>query len=221
MSNRQAVEAQILSDLELISPGCIDTKLYREYFSKMSDKDFEAFISRLENKEEWITITVPNLGKNNLSIERNHEIAKKWGHDFYRKLWMPETDETPAYLTPNKFLVLRLPVRIASQRLAKKMSIPKHQRIINSLTGQPTGDSKGASFSMPELRLCVGMGLEKTAIEFMKYRGGDMKGYMALSASLMRYGVASQETLKHFASGVVSTKTIKTYFTSAHLSNTL
>ena len=124
-------------------------------------------------------------------------------------------------MSPNKYLVIKIPLRIASQRIAKKMSIPKHQRVINSITGQPTGDSKGAGFSAPELRLCVAMGLNKTSVELMKYRGGDLRGWAALNASLNRFGSARQEQLSHFASGVVSTSTLKTFLTSAHLTNTL
>lgn len=219
--NRRETEAQILADLEMISPGCIDTELYREYFSKMSDKAFDEFMLRLKDKTEWITLTVPNKGKNNLMIARNHEIADRWGVDFYQRLWMPPSEDVPAYLTPEKYFVAKLPIRIAAQRLSKKASIPKHQRSVNTLTGQPTGDSKGAGFSSPELKLCVGMGLEKTAVELMKYRGGDQRGRAALAASLGRHGTASQETLKHFASGVVSTDTLKAYWTSCHLKNTL
>jgi hypothetical protein len=219
--NRKAAEAQILADLEAISPGCADVEIYKTYFASMNDKEFEAFIDRLATKKEWIVLTVPNLGKNTLSIERNYALADKWKIDFHQRLLMPEENGLPAYMTPNDFLVVTLPIRVASQRLAKKMSIPKHQRVINTMTGQPTGDSKGASFSSPELRLAIGMGLEATATELMKYRGGDQRGYAAMNASLVRHGKATQDTLKNFASGVVSTATVKTYFTAAHLSNTL
>lgn len=220
-AKRKAVQDQILADLALISPGCVDTELYQKYFDSMSDKAFDEFMLRLKNKEEYITLTVPNAGKNTVSVERNYQIADKWKFSFHHRLWWPADKDMPRFLTPNDYLVIKVPVRVASQRLAKKQSIPKHQRVINTLTGQPTGDSKGAGFSAPELRLCVGMGLNKTAVELMKYRGGDLKGYAALNASLGRYGVARQDQLKHFASGVKSTDTLKTFLTSAHLTNTL
>lgn len=219
--NRAETEEIIISGLEAISPGCIDVGLYKQYFAKMSDKAFDEFMQRLKNKEEWITLTVPNKGKNTLSISRNHKLADAWGVTFYHQLWMPSEDDVPGYLTPEKYFVAKLPIRIAAQRLSKKASIPKNQRSVNTLTGQPTGDSKGAGFSAPELKLCVGMGLEKTATELMKYRGGDQRGRMALAASLSRHGKATQETLKHFASGVVSTDTLRSYWTSCHLKSTL
>lgn len=219
--NRKKAEAQILADLEAISPGCVDVQLYTEYFKGMSDKAFEAFMERLKSGEEWLTITVPNAGKNDLNLERNIKLADSWGHQFWKQLWMPADGDIPKYLTPNKYLVVKMPVRVAAQRITKKMSIPKTQRVINTITGQPTGDSKGAGFSSPELKLCVAMGLDKAATELMKYRGGDLRGWAALNASLNRFGNARQDQLEHFASGVVSTKTLKTYLTCAHLSNTL
>lgn len=218
---RELAEKQILEDLNTILPGCCDVELYRAYFSKMSDKEFDAFIQRLKSKEEWLTITVPNGGNVKGSIEHNIAIGKKWGHSFFQRLYMPPEGNNPGYLTPNEYFVIKPPIRVASQRLAKKMSIPKNQRSINALTGQVTGESKGAGFSYPELRLCVAMGLNHTATELMKYRGGDVRGWAAMSASLARHGAARQDQLAHFASGVISTSTVKSYLTSAHLKNTL
>lgn len=219
--NRKAAEARILADLQEISPGCVDVELYKRRFEQMGDKEFDAFMKRLADGTEWLTLTVPNAGKNDLDLERMIKIGDKWGHDFWKQLWIGGDADIPSYLTPNKYFVIKVPVRVASQRIAKKMSIPKTQRVINTLTGQPTGDSKGAGFSSPELRLCIAMGLDKTAVELMKYRGGDLRGWAALNASLNRFGNARQDQLEHFASGVVSTNTVKTLMTSAHLSNTL
>lgn len=220
--NRQKAEQELLDGLEAISPGCSDVARYKERFSKMDDQAFQQFIERLKTGKETVQLTVPpGEESKRLSIERNKEIADKWGHSFYHRLYMPSDNGTPRYLTPLEYLVVSLPIRVASQRIAKKMSIPKTQRVINSLTGQPTGDSKGAGFSFPELRLCMSMGLEKSSVELMKYRGGDQRGHAALMASLSRSGKASQEVLEHFASGVESTTTLYTYLTSAHLKNTL
>lgn len=219
--NRKKAETQILADLQEISPGCVDVELYKTYFASLDDKAFEAFMGRLKSGAQWLTITVPNAGKNNLDFERNIKIGDKWGHSFWRQIWFPADGDMPRYLSPNKYLVMKVPVRVASQRIAKKMSIPKHQRSINTITGQATGKSKGAGFSAPELRLCVAMGLNKSSVELMKYRGGDLRGWAALNASLNRFGGARQDQLEHFASGVVSTATLKTYFTCAHLSSTL
>ena len=219
--NRKAATIFILEGLEQILPGNSDVARYKSFLEAMSDKEFEAYMKDLASGERFLTLTAPNFGKNNLNLERNLAVGKKLGVKFFHRLWMEGDEDTPSYLTPNEYLVIKLPMRLASQRLAKKMSIPKTQRVINTLTGQPTGDSKGASISFPELRVCAAMGLENSMVELMKYRGGDARGGAALNASLMRTGRANLKTLSHFASGVESTATLKTFLTSAMLKNTL
>lgn len=219
--DRKAATDYIVKNLEEILPGNSDTPRYKAFLEKMTDKEFEEYMQALKSGEKYLTLTAPNFGKVNLSLERNKKLADKLGIQLFHRLWFEGDENIPSYLSPIKYLVLKLPVRVASQRLAKKMSIPKTQRIINTLTGQPTGDSKGASISHPELRVCAAMGLENSMIELMKYRGGDNRGYAALNASLMRTGRASLKTLSFFASGVESTATLKTYLTSAMLKNTL
>lgn len=219
--NRQAMTAFILENLEAILPGNSDTPRYKAFLEGMSNEAFDLYVQDLKSGQKFLTLTAPNFGKSKLSLERNFEVAKKLGVSFFHRLWIEGEGDTPSYLTPIEYLVVKLPFRLASQRLAKKMSIPKTQRVVNSMTGQPTGDSKGASISYPELRVCAAMGLENTMVELLKYRGGDARGGAALNASLMRTGRANLKTLSHFASGVESTSRVKTYLTAAHLKNTL
>lgn len=219
--NRKAATELILKNLEAILPGNSDTARYKAYLEGLNDKAFEAYMADLKSGAKFLTLTAPNFGKSNLNLERNLALGEKLGVKFFHRLWIEGDENTPTYLSPNEYLTVMIPVRLASQRLAKKMSIPKTQRVVNTLTGQPTGDSKGASISFPELRVCAAMGLENSMIELMKYRGGDARGGAALNASLMRTGRANLKSLSHFASGVESTSTLKTFLQSAHLKNTL
>ena len=219
--DRKAATKYIVQNLSAILPGCTDAARYQVYLDGLSDKAFEEYMKALQTGEKFVTLTAPIGVKPGLDLERNVALANKLGLQLYTKLWVGATQDCPAYQTPIEYLVVMLPVRIASQRIVKKRSIPKTQRVINALTGQPTGDSKGAGISHPELRVCMAMGLEKTMVELMKYRGGDQRGRGALNASLMKTGRASQEVLQHFASGVESTATLKSYLLSAGLKNTL
>lgn len=219
--NRDAAIDLAVKTLEAILPGNPDGPRLKTYLESLNDKALDAFMEDLRSGKKFISLTAPNFGKSNLSLERNFAVGDKLGVKFYQRLWVEGDNETPSHLTPIEYLVVKLPVRIASQRIQKKMSIPKTQRVINTLTGQPTGESKGAGISFPELRVCAAMGLQKSMVELLKYRGGDQRGGAALNASLMRTGHASLKTLEHFASGVVSTATVKTFLTAAMLKNTL
>ena len=216
-ASREEVTKFILDNLEAILPGNSDTPRYKAYLEGLSNKDFDDYIRCLGTGEKYLTLTAPNFGSPRIDIDRNFELAKKLGLKFFQKLWYDETETRPRFQTAVERLILLLPVRVASQRLAKKMSIPRTQKVINPLTGQATGESKAAAISFPELRVCAAMGLDNTMIELMKYRGGDMRGGSALTASLLRTGRANLKTLSHFASGVESTNTLRTYLNSIML----
>lgn len=215
--NRAAAIKYVLDNLEALVPGNSDTERYKAYLEGLSDKELTQYFQDLRDRTKWLTITVPNFGKSRIDIERNYKLADKLGLRFHKKVWYPNGEDGSSYQSEIDRLVIMQPVRIASQRLDKKKSIPKNQRSVNMLTGQPTGASKGASFSFPEIRLARAMGLEGSVVELIKYRGGDLRGNAALTASLIRTGRASIDVLKHYASGVESTARVQTYFNCMHL----
>lgn len=219
--NRQAAEAFILRFIDKLAPGTSNAQNYKDAFAGMNDKEFEAFINRLESGEEFLVLIMPNFAKIELDVERNFAIGDELGHNFFQKLWIEGKDGMPTYQTPIPYLVMDLPLRRASQLLTKKRSVPQHNRVIDALTGQPTGESKGAKISYPELQVLSAMGMEASLVELMKYRGGDDKGRAAMVGQLSRFGSTNLKSLQPFASGVKSTQTLKTFLTAAHLKSTL
>lgn len=217
MANKDKAIKYILDGLQAILPGNTDVARYKRYLEGLSKKDLDQYFKDLKEGTKWITLTAPNFGKSNLDIERNFKVAEKLGLEFYKKVWMPAEGDNPQYLSPIPRLCVHQPFRLASQRVDKKRAVPKHQRSLNALTGQATNASKGAGYSFPEIRLARAMGLDSSIVEMIKYRGGDLRGHAALSASLLRTGRASINALKHYASGVESTARIRTYFNCMHL----
>lgn len=219
--SRSKAEAFIIKYIDKIAPGGQNKAIYEKLFSAMNDKQFDEFINDLESGKRFLTVIAPNFGKVNITVENNLKIAEELKHEFFQKLWIEGDEETPTYLTPIKYLVVDLPLRRASQLLTKKISVPDHNRVIDAMTGQPTGESKGAKISYPELQVAAAMGLDNCMIELMKYRGGDNKGGVALNAMLSKYGTANLSTLSQYSSGVESTKTLKTFLTALHLKSNL
>jgi len=220
--DRQAVQGKLLDRIQSLTPGSDrNRKLYEARFALMSDDEFAQFIDRLDRGLEILSIIAPNRTQDETSIENNFKIADEMGHQFFTKLWITGKDGLPDYLTPIEYMVLDLPVRRASQTSDKKISVPSNNKVVDALTGQVTGDSKGASLSAPEVQVLTAMGLEAPLIETMKYRGGDNQGRIALNGLITKYGRANLKTLSRYASGVESTATLKTFLTAAHLRNTL
>lgn len=220
MTNRKKAEEIILSNIKKLAPNSKNADRYKDLFASMSDKEFSNFIDRLESGSIHLVLECANLSNSGLSVQNNLDIAKSLGIEFFQKLWLTNKDGSK-YLSPVPYMVIDLPLRRASQTLEKKVKLPENNAVIDTLTGQPTGASKGAKISYPELQVCAAMNLDNSMVEFIKYRGGDAKGGFAMNAMLTRYGSASIKALEPYASGVQSVKTLKTFLTSMLLKNTL
>ena len=219
--NRAATEAFIVSNIEALVPGSENANTYKKLFAKMSDDEFDKFVMGLETGDTILPIVVPNFSKSSISVERNFALAKKLGHEFFQRIWFGAKGDTPAYLSPVKYLVVDLPLRRASQLLIKKLSVAEHNKTVDTLSGQPTGASQSSGISFPELQVMAAMGLDNSVVELMKYRGGDVKGHNALNSMISRYGSANQKTLANYSSGVESTRTMKTFLNCMLLRSTL
>jgi hypothetical protein len=221
MPNRAKAEQYIIDSINEILGDNSNEELYKTMFKNMSDKDFDTFIKDLESQEKYLVVIVPNMGKTKLSVERNLSIAKKIGVKFFQRVWFSQDNSQEKYLSPIPYLVFDLPIRRQSQLLDKKMSIPEDQNSVDIFTNQPAGKSKGGKVAYTELQVLTALGLDNCIIELIKMRGGDEGGYRALTKSLKETGKVNLNVLKQYATGVQSTRTLKTFLTGAHLQNTL
>ena len=219
--NRQGAEAFILKYIERIAPRSGNREIYEKLLKGMSDKEFDTFMSDIREGKRFLSLVIPNFKQSGVTVENNIKVGEELGHSFFQRLWIEGKEGMPSYLTPHPHMVLDMPLRRASQLLTKKISVPSHNKVVDALTGQPTGESKGARVSYPELQVAAAMGLENSMIELMKYRGGDNRGNAALTGMLSRLGKANLNTLKQYSSGVESTHTLKTFLTAAYLKSTL
>ena len=75
--------------------------------------------------------------------------------------------------------------------------------------------------SYPELQVLAALGLESTAVELMKYRGGDQGGFAAMNASILESGAVKMDAIADKATGVESKHTLDVLLKSMHISSTL
>lgn len=222
IKNRKKVEDFILNFLKEVEPTLFNYNIYKELFSKMSDKDFHNYITEMKEGRRYLVLFKPAYEANGITVENNLKVAEKYGLSFFEHLIFTNfEDDTPSYKTPIKYLVIDLPVRRQSQNLVKKINIPENNKVIDELTFQPTGESKGAKISYPELQVLLGMGLEETLNELMRFRGGDKNGFNVYNRMFMRYGSANLRTLENYATGVESSKTLKSYLLAMHIKVTM
>jgi hypothetical protein len=221
MTKRAETEKFIIEHIEMMIPGSDNKKIYENLFKSMDDEAFDNFMKGLENETIKLSIIAPNFSKHKLNTSRNLAIGKKLGLEYFQKIWIDGTEGRPSYLTPIPYMVVDLPLRRQAQLLVKKISIPEDNKSIDNMTGQPVGNSKGSKISYPETQVLAAMKLDNSIVELLKYRGGDIGGFQAMNKLISRNGGASIETAKQYATGVESTRTLKTFLTCMHLGNTL
>lgn len=214
--NRKRAESTLLTLIKAIAPGGHTHSIYKRMLADMDDKAFDTFMKQLESEERFLIVVAENFGNEGVTVENNLNVADNLGHNFFQKLWIEGKDGQPTYLTPIEYMVVDLPIRRASQMLTKKISVSEDNKTVDALTGQPTGDSKGARVSYPELQVCAAMGLENSMVELMKYMGGDIKGMAAYNAMLSQTGKTNLNTLQNYASGVESTSSLVTFLNCLH-----
>lgn len=215
MSNRKAYENLVTTEIWNITKSKENVKFYMDLFAGMDDAQFAQFVKDVDNEVKRLSVVIPPDSSANVPKEEVMAVAEKYGHKFTERLWVQGQGDRPDFLTPVEFLILLIPFRRASQLLTKKISVPPHTRVRDTLTGQVTGESKGATVSGTEVQLHAGMGTVKSAEEMVKWRGGDLRGEAAMTAMLSKYGRASQAVLKQFASGVQVNTALRTFLTAA------
>lgn len=221
--NRAVVEALILDYIKKITQDEDNLNLYRHLFDSMSDAEFDMYMHKIKNDDIRLAIISPVGSPNNnkITVKNNIKIGKELGYDFFQHINFGSTATTNAYRTPNTYCVIKLPVRRASQLLSKKISIPEHNKAVDSLTGQVTNKSKGSKLSAPEVQVLLGMGLTNTITEFMKVRGGDDGASRTMNQDLVNTGVATLARSNANSTGVTSTTTLNSYFNGMHIRTTL
>jgi hypothetical protein len=221
MANRKAATAELLKWIEKLIPGSANPDAYAKSLAKLSDAQFGEYMQKLADGEEILSLIAPNLEDKKLTMENNLAIAKELGHSFFERLWLTDSTTGEQYLTPIQYMVVDLPLRRQQQTLLKKIKIPEDTRHIDELSGQPTGPSKGARISFPELQALNAQGFDKAIEEMIKYRGGDEKGFQAMTRQVIATGGVSINALARTPTKVTSTRTLSTFLTGMHLKNNL
>lgn len=216
MSNRKKAEEFIFTYLNKLDSSGYNTERYKEIFANMSDKDFHEYMTNMRNGESTLVIFAPLLKTKAITTENNLKLAKEYGVPMFERLRF-SGGEDPDHVTEQEFMLLDLGIRRQSQSLVKKISVPDDNRVVDQMTGQPTGDSKGSSLSQPELGVLVSLKLNNSIEELFRFRGGDKGGFRAYNASIEQLGSVSLKSIAPYVTGVESTKAVKNFLTSIHL----
>ena len=200
-TSRKAATLECLDGINDIDPSGTNRKLMETFFAGMSDAQFHAYVQAIKEKRDYIPIVMENLNGIRITMRNNLEVAKRWGVEFYQQIWTTDAVTGRTYLTPLKYPVLHLMLR----------------RQIQSLE---TSASKRSSISFPEILVLFSRGYDKSILEFIKLRGGDLKMMAEAERMIRETGGVSLDSLSdNMRTRVKSTLTLSTLLKGAHLDN--
>lgn len=221
--NRKAATAQLLADIALLdkSPEKDNLRYYADLLASMTNEQFEAFVTRVENGEEFIQLKIPNYENKQPTFEELQAIAKKMDCPLFERVWMTDRATGVRYLSPHKYPILFLPLRSQTQSLMSKISVAPHNNTIDNLTGQPTGESKTSTMSFVEQQVMMTHGCNRTIEEFIRPRGGNLKALAVLEQQFLEKGSASLDAPGMEKGRVKSLETASRYLFAMHIDNNL
>lgn len=197
-----------------------NAQLYEDLFGKMTDDDFDKFMTGLKSGKSPLFGVIPNFSEVEVTVSHNLEMAKDMGYDMYQRIWATDPTTGLRYLTTNKHLVIETNVCRQIQILDHKLSVAKDNNTIDARTGQPADDSRSARCSGPELMMLKSRGLNNTTIEMMKFRGGDNESMRHLDDEIIKTGAASMAGVPGQADrSNKSVKTMSAILTAMMLTN--
>lgn len=216
---RLIVEREILKTIALMDPSGYNTKIYKKQFSEMSDVAFDHFMKQIRDKQRVLVLYAPNLVVT-LTMRDLLAAAHSLKLELFERIRMFDSVTKRYYLTPQKYLILKLPVRRLKQYLMDKLSVPDGDKTIDLMTGQVIRPDKGSAISLPEAQTMDSKGLSHSLTELFNIRGGNPQAYAVFKASLEETGQATLGEIE-WSGGVRSAKVAEVLLYSMHLKNNL
>lgn len=191
---KQKLIDKILDIFHTVEPEDTNVKRMKSFLENMTVQEFDKYIQYLKSGDTQIFMYAPNV-KTTIKQTNILKAAKKLGVLIQERIWMTDIVTGKRYLTPNKYVILKLPIRRVSQFLLHKMSMPESDKTIDVLTGQVTGDDRASSITQVEIQALFARDLKNTLIELVKVRGGDISAYADFKQQLSETGEISLQAL--------------------------
>lgn len=191
---RMKVQEYILKLMSDVDSTGRNSEYYQERFAEMTDKKFDTWMRAIRDKKEVLAVFM-GAGDRKVSMNELISLAKSRKVKVFEKIRIQDKFTKKPFLSKYNAMILQLPIRRLSQHIAHKISLPESDTHVNPATGQVIPPDKGAKLSMVEATILGAKGLEITAIELMKVRGGDLAAYYAAKYQIEEEGSLSIESL--------------------------
>jgi hypothetical protein len=217
--SREKIISRIVKIFDIIDKSGKNSKDIKTKLEKLSDKDFHRYMEAIRDKKEQITLYMPNL-KNDIRLKDAIEAAKAVGITLFDTLILTDPVTKKTYVTNHKYLILNLPIRRVKQIVIEKRSVPESDRKVDLLSGQVIKPDQSSTISLLETQILAAKGLDRSIMELIKVRGGDINAYATFKSHLEEKGSVSLSEIDPNTS-VKSAITTSVYLKAMHIDNNL
>ncbi len=221
MPNRAKAEKYILGLIEdLQGKNSASYQIYVKRFAEMSDEKFHEYMLLCKEGKEILPVWVPNMHDDSITTEGVLAAAKKRNFPFFQRIWLTDQKTGQLVLRDRPTRLYLWANRRQAQTREKKIHIPKNNNTKDALTNQPTGDSKGSSWSQPEMQATQCRKMPNVNRELAQVRGGNDTKFNAMTRAILETGTVSLDQLPEDGQ-VKSTVVAGVIMTAMHFENNL
>lgn len=221
MGNRKAFIDE-LKKINAAMPKSVNIDATLKKLEEMSETAFKENIIANAEAGKWTPrIAIPAFSEDDLDMDKMLDHADKEDIELFTHLTIVDQKTGISFRTPERYLVAQALVRRQEQHLEHKNSMPDDQYVIDHLSGQPTGASKGAGMSIQEVLILEARKLGMAALEAIKIRGGDAEATRAMVRSLVDTGSFSVREIVAMDTLPKAVETASAMLTAQHLGNNL
>lgn len=221
MGNRKAFTGYVVKEFKAAGNHANSAELAEEWLNSLSDAEFEAFVKRVEDGEDHVTYIIPNDLSNDVELDRWIEQGERIGAPIYSTVVEYDPASGLTFTSNEKHWIAYMPERSQIQHVDDKKSVAEDNNTRDLFTGQVTGSSKGSAISAPQFNAILSRDCIATAVEFAKFRGGDIAGARDFNSALIRDGSVTIEPMLNNASKPTINFSLSSYLNGMHIANDL
>jgi len=223
VTNRKEIEDWIYGTYDQLDKSGINTDKQRNYFSNMSDKEFESFFkSFLNDDKENFTLDIVEF-EHDLKLKDCEDAAKFLKIPLYEYIYMPHLtmDKKRVVVSKEKCLVGYINVKRPQQLLTKKNGLSTSNEKRSLLTNQVTSKDKNAQDSDIEASMLVALGCDKILQELHGPRADDKVMKQQMNQSIASKGYVLLDELDNVSTNKTTLNTVDAFITSMMLKSDL
>ena len=218
-ATRKAMEDLVYAVFSKMDPTGMNTKKYKELYSKMSDKQFEAYVLNMLNDHRMFHILDIETFKYEPTMETVDAAAKVLGIGLYEYVAFPHMSEDPKhpFITPRPVPVGYEHIKRLQQMKRKKNSTTTRIDQRDMKTDQVTGHDKAARTSDMENYAMATYGAKEAMKEFMSFRADDTVMKSEAYSQIYKNGYVDMNELTDNVSNKKTLNTLNIYLLSMGL----